>query len=78
MKNYTDIPKNRPPAPPAPKHRAVCDNSKKDETCTWLNNEDYGFMSECGSSFHNDDNTIEWMNYCPYCGGKVIEQGKAD
>lgn len=46
-----------------------------DKTCTWLNNGHYGFKSQCGHTFHNDDGTIDWMNYCPFCGGEVVCNG---
>ena len=45
------------------------------EECRWFHDdEDAAFDTQCGQRFVLNEGTPEdnYMNYCPFCGGKLI------
>lgn len=52
-------------------------------TCTWKNDSDghgYYWETDCGNAFQVVDGTPKdnGMNYCPYCGKRLVEVIPAD
>ena len=43
--------------------------------CRWAQDDNGVWETECGNMFECDDGTPyeNDMNFCPYCGGKLVE-----
>jgi hypothetical protein len=45
------------------------------ETCEWISDEYGAYISSCGDmfQFNEGDPAYNQFNYCPFCGGFLIE-----
>jgi len=45
--------------------------------CVWEREGSGYFATQCGSGYKKDKNGLKfYTNFCPYCGGKIIEPPK--
>lgn len=54
----------------------ICKRSSDNETCTWKEDENLCWKTECENMFIVNDGfpSENGMKYCPYCGKKLVEK----